>query len=299
MSRTTPLRPAPITSLAVTATARIAVVAALATLIAPAASGCKSSTAATDDRAQAGGKAAQSGPGAIPEHLADTIHTTVARGPGWLGTYTSSGAGFRTNSYWLEGPDGLVLIDTQFLPSAGLEAVELAESLTGKRVVAALVLHANPDKFNGTTALQERDIEVWTSAQVLELIPAVHTLRHKWFYDRYKPDYPDTAPTPKSFGNASTTLKLAGLELEVHVLGPGCSEAHVVVEHQGHVFVGDLIAGMGHSWIELGLLDEWKARLDEIAALDPERVHPGRGPSGSAALLTRQRAYLDRVIAEM
>lgn len=33
-----------------------------------------------------------------------------------VGTYISSTWGFSTASYWIEGPTGLVLIDTQFLP---------------------------------------------------------------------------------------------------------------------------------------------------------------------------------------
>lgn len=231
----------------------------------------------------------------LPEH----VQVTAAHGEGWLGTYVSSWKGFRTNSYWIEGPEGLILVDTQFLLSAAVEAVELAESLTGKKVVAAIVLHANPDKFNGAAVLKERGIKVLTSDQVIALVPAVHELRHGWFYERYKPDYPDKAPVLESFGAATTELELAGVRLTLHVLGPGCSEAHVVVEYKKHVFVGDLVAGMGHAWLELGLVDEWLARLDEIAALEPEDVHPGRGPSGGAELLARQKAYLKTVIARV
>jgi hypothetical protein len=75
------------------------------------------------------------------------------------------------------------------------------------------------------------------------------------------------------------------------------SEAHVVIEYQKHIFVGDLVAGMGHSWLELGRLDDWLARIAALEALEPEAVHPGRGPSGGAELLARQRMYLERVIA--
>lgn len=236
-------------------------------------------------------------PPALSAQLPDDVQVTVSHGDGWLGKYVASWKGFRTNSYWIEGPGGLILIDTQFLLSAGAEAVELAETVTGKKVVAALVLHANPDKFNGTAALQQRGIEVLTSQQIAALIPAVHELRHGWFYDRYKPDYPDQAPVPRSFGAATTELDLAGVKVKAHVLGPGCSEAHVVLEYRKHVFVGDLVAGMGHAWLELGLLDEWLARLAEIQALAPEEVHPGRGPSGGPELLARQKAYLETVLA--
>jgi glyoxylase-like metal-dependent hydrolase (beta-lactamase superfamily II) len=282
---------------------------ALCSLLVLAAS-CRGQTSDIDDIGDTGkpGRSGDhAGPAAASGHasgnaapalqLPDDVRITVARGDGWLGTYVASWKGFRTNSYWIEGPGGLVLVDTQFLPSAGVEAVELAEKLTGKKVVAAIVLHPNPDKFNGTTALQQRGIQVLTSDQVLARIPAVHELRHGWFYDRFKPDYPNEAPRPASFGAATTELDLAGIKIKAHVLGPGCSEAHVVLEYEKHVFVGDLVAGMGHAWLELGQLDEWLARLAEIQALAPEQVHPGRGPSGGPDLLARQKAYLERVIA--
>lgn len=214
-----------------------------------------------------------------------------------VGTYVSKPWGFSTSSYWIEGPDGLVLIDTQFLPSAALEAVTWAEQVTGKKVVTAIVLHPNPDKYNGTTVLQARGIEVLTSAQVAAAIPAVHEGRKRSFYARYKPDYPADAPVPTTFGSTTTTLARAGLELTLHVLGPVCSADHVVVEWQGHLFPGDLVTNDGHAWLELGLVEPWMARLDELRARKIEHVHPGRGPSGSAGLLDAQKSYLSRVLA--
>jgi len=41
-----------------------------------------------------------------------------------VGRYVSSKWGFSTVSYWIEGPEGVVVIDTQFLPSAAAELVE-------------------------------------------------------------------------------------------------------------------------------------------------------------------------------
>jgi glyoxylase-like metal-dependent hydrolase (beta-lactamase superfamily II) len=213
-----------------------------------------------------------------------------------VGQYVSTGWGFATSSFWIEGKDALVLIDTQFLPSAAVEAITAAERTTGKKVVAAIVLHANPDKFNGTATLQARGVKVLTSQQVLDLIPEIFKVRTEAFGERYRPDWPTETPRPDSFGSATTELQLAGETLKVHVLGPGCSEAHVVVEWEGHVFVGDLVANKSHSWLEIGRTDEWLKRLDEVAALQPRFVHPGRGRSGGADLLAAEREYLQTVI---
>lgn len=214
-----------------------------------------------------------------------------------VGQYVSSGWTFATSSFWIRGPAGGVLVDTQFLPSAGLEALAAAERAMRAKVTTAFVLHANPDKFNGTTALQQRGVEVLTSQPVLAAMPEIHKKRVAAFYERYKPDYPLEMPRPSSFGGATTKLAKAGLELTAHVLGPGCSEAHVVLQFEDQIFVGDLVANEAHSWLEIGRTDEWVARIGELEAMRPRLVHPGRGASGGPELLTRQRAYLEEVIA--
>ncbi len=213
-----------------------------------------------------------------------------------IGTYTSSEDSFHTNSYWIQAPGGLIFVDTQFLLSAAAESIDWAERATGKKVVLAIVLHPNPDKFNGTEVFKKRGIPVMTSDQVLALIPEVHKDRHFWFYNRFKPDYPDQEPMPSSFGPRSLDIAVAGTTLKAHVLGAGASGAHVVVEFEGHVFTGDLVASLGHSWLELGRTDEWLKRIEEISDLEPEFVHPGRGPSGGEELLARQESYLRKVI---
>jgi len=214
-----------------------------------------------------------------------------------VGTYVSSPWGFSTNTFWIEGPEGLILIDTQFLPSETEEAVRWAEQATGKKIRAAIVLHPNPDKFNGTLTLQNRGIRVITSDQVLSLIPKVHEKRVRSFYERYKPDYPTQVPKPDSFGDHTTDLRLAGVSLRLYVLGPGCSDAHVAVLFDGHLFVGDLVASGVHSWLELGNIEEWIQRLHELKAMHPRYVHPGRGSSGGVELLGAEEFYLSRVLA--
>ena len=99
----------------------------------------------------------------------------------------------------------------------------------------------------------------------------------------------------ESIGGATRELEVAGLSLRLHVLGRGCSDAHLVVQYANHLFPGDLVTNDFHSWLELGYLDEWTARIDELKALQADFVHPGRGPAGTADLLDAQRHYLGKV----
>ncbi len=223
-------------------------------------------------------------------------HGTFTR-EGSVGTYVSIPWGFSTNSYVLEGATGLVAIDTQFLPSAAEEMIRMAEAATKKKFVLAIVLHANPDKFNGTSVFQKHGVKVVTSAQVKAVMPAIHEKRVKAFYERYEPDYPSELPAPDVFGEKTTELEAGGVKMKLHVMGPGCSEAHVVVEHASAIFVGDLVAAKAHSWLEIGKTDEWLKRIAEMRALRPTRVYPGRGVGSGASLLDDEESYLKKVIA--
>jgi glyoxylase-like metal-dependent hydrolase (beta-lactamase superfamily II) len=217
-----------------------------------------------------------------------------------VGAFVSSPWTFSTTSYFIEGDDDLILIDTQFLPREALAFVDAAELATGKKARIAIVLHANPDKFNGTAALQERGITVLTSADVGALIPSVHEKRVRAFGARYAPDYPTEPARPSVFTGEMTRVSVPGATVELIATGAGCSEAHVLAvfdsEKGRHVFAGDLLANGSHAWLEIGRTDRWLTRLDEIDALAPTFVHPGRGLSSTAALVDVQRTYLLDVI---
>jgi glyoxylase-like metal-dependent hydrolase (beta-lactamase superfamily II) len=212
-----------------------------------------------------------------------------------VGRFTSPRRSYATNSYWLEGRDGLVLIDTQFLPSEALQFVELAERSTGKKARTAVVLHPNPDKFNGTATLQARGVRVISSHPVVELIEPIHRIRLDWYYDDFKPDYPKELPRPEVFGESTRPLHESNLDLTLHVLGPGCSGAHVVVQAGDALFVGDLLTSRGHAWLEFALFDDWLRRLDELEAMKPKRIYVGGGEPGGPELIGEQRDYLRTV----
>jgi glyoxylase-like metal-dependent hydrolase (beta-lactamase superfamily II) len=214
-----------------------------------------------------------------------------------VGQYISGQWSFKTSSYWIEGPDGLVLIDTQFVPTALRKLITYAEFHTGKKVRLAIVLHSNPDRFNGTAWVKELGVPVVTSEQVREFIPDVHARWAPVFVEKYATSlYPRSLMLPDSFGSSTTELNAGGVTVKAHVLGSGCSPAHVVVEWEGHLFVGDLIARGTHSWFENGRADEWLKRLDELRALKPKWIHPGHGAPGGPELIDQQQGYLQSVV---
>ncbi|WP_233595738.1 MULTISPECIES: MBL fold metallo-hydrolase [Corallococcus] len=234
----------------------------------------------------------------VPTHYRS--HSVQEQGDTRVGEYISSEWSLQTASYWIEGPNGLVLIDTQLLPSALRKELAFAKERTGKEVKLAIVLHPNPDRFNGTALLKELGVPVITSDQVRALIPAVHAKWAPTLFEKYwNGRYPRELVLADGFGDSTRELSAAGLTLKAHVLGTGCSPAHVVIEWEGHLFTGDLVARATHPWFENGRVDAWLQRLDELRALKPKWIHPGRGLPGGPELLDAQAAYLQAVSEEV
>jgi glyoxylase-like metal-dependent hydrolase (beta-lactamase superfamily II) len=202
-----------------------------------------------------------------------------------IGHYTAPAEGGYVNSFWIEGPDGVVLIGAQRLPAAALAAVDIAESYTGKKVILAIVLHASADQFGGTRALQQRGIRVVTAAPVAQQIEQRLAATA---------DASETLSVPEVAWEQTTPFAAAGLRLRAYVVRAGHSPSHVLIELDDHLFVGELLAQHYHVALDGGDSEQWIERLQEIARFARPRVaYPGRGYALDAAqLLQQQIAYL-------
>jgi hypothetical protein len=171
--------------------------------------------------------------------------------------------------------------------------VDVAESYSGKKVVLAIVLHASVDRFNGVQALQAKGIKVVSARQVVDSIAEAHNKTWPIFYQRLKPDYPDTLALPEVAWDKTSVFNAAGLNLKAYVIRKALSPAHVLIEFDGHLFTGALVTDQSHAWPG-GDTAQWLERLTEISQnIKAKVIHPGRGYAMNAALLlTRQQSYL-------
>lgn len=213
-----------------------------------------------------------------------------------IGHYMAPADGLYSNSFWVEGPQGLVLIGAQFLPEYALRAVEVAESYTGKKVLAAIVLHPSADQFNGVGVLKQRGIRVVSSQAVVDHIQAAHEQARNQYAKTYAERYPQQAVLPDALWKKSGLFEVAGLQLRILVIHQGQSAAHVLVDLGHQLFVGDLIVEHHHADLSLGDSKAWLQRLEEMERFSEARViYPGRGyPMAAGELLLRQRDYLNR-----
>jgi hypothetical protein len=213
-----------------------------------------------------------------------------------VGWYTAPAGAQSARSYWIAGPQGLVVLGTQLLPAETDAMLHEAQSRTGRKVLMALVLAATPAQFNGTAVLQKRGINVYTSQQIAAAIPAAYAEARRQSRSELGRDPQVVEPRPTSLGDTARQMLIGGVQFQLRPLGPGPAAAHLAVEYDHGLFVGDLIAGPMHPVLHGGSLLDWYKRLQELRVLKPRRVYPAQGEPGGMGLIWNQMIYIKQLM---
>lgn len=240
-----------------------------------------------------------------------------APAPLTVNTFTSGAEGFDTHSYWIDTGAEVVVFDAQFLPSSAEQLLAEITAATTSPVTHVVVTHPNPDKFNGAPVFQAIGAEVMMSEASAAALAGVHAYKEAYFVGAgmfAEGEYPALVTPDITFTGALSLPLQGGLTLTLTELSTGgVTTTQTVAALDDAVFVGDLVAGEAHAWLEGGIVDgvatpdlpAWDAALVELGGLVPAEttVYPGRGqPQAVADAVAQQRAYLtalDIVVADV
>lgn len=218
-------------------------------------------------------------------------------------TYTSVGPS-PVNSYWIETPKGIIVIDTQRdKPNAERLLQEIQD--TDKPIEAIMITHPHPDHYFGTNILTNEtdNIPIYATQATFDtikndpahLIPLAKQLMGK--------DFPGEIVLPNRIVESDQNVTVDGIMFGFENIGPGeaATETMIYLPTQGILFTGDLVNNNMHPLLTgptfvVSLSEDWIEQINYVMKKysDAKVLYPGHGPTGSpTSLLNQQLQYLN------
>lgn len=192
-------------------------------------------------------------------------------------TYVPENGIFPIASTLIYGEKEVVLINGQFQAS---KARELAERIraTGRKLTTIFVSHSDPDYYFALDTLRGEfpEARIVATPQTAWLIDATKEDKLDVWKGQLGEDIPQELITPDALtGN----IEIEGDVVEVHQAKDDPAHIFLWVPSLKTVLGGVSVFTGSHPWLadttDLASLDQWIARLEDIAALFPEKVIGG------------------------
>lgn len=214
--------------------------------------------------------------------------------------HTSSPTAFFVNSFIIEGPKSLVLVDTQFVLSEAKAVASMIAALR-KPLAAIVITHPHPDHYNGLASILEKH----TATSVLATAGTINGIRETaepkrgYWTPIVGADYPQKFAIPDTTICDGERLSIDGIELVIDDFGPAeCSDNTAIELPQiDSVIISDLVYNHVHPWLAEGRSDRWLEALTQANRRfgSAKVLYAGHGAAGPPAILDEQAAYIAAV----
>ncbi len=202
--------------------------------------------------------------------------------------YTAEGD---PNTGIIVGDDAVMVLDTQATPVMAADVIRRIREVTDKPIRYVLLTHYHAVRVLGASAYRAEGCEhIIASADTRELIAERGEQDKASEIGRFPRLFRNVASVPAGLTwptitfSGKMTLWLGRLEVQLLQLGRGHTKGDTVawLPQQKTLFSGDLVEFDATPYAGDAYFRDWPQTLDNIAALQPEQLVPGRG----AALTT-------------
>jgi glyoxylase-like metal-dependent hydrolase (beta-lactamase superfamily II) len=205
----------------------------------------------------------------------------------------------RVNSFLLEGPTGIVIVDGQLTVSDAASLRQAAEGYD-KPIAAMILTHGHPDHYAGAAiVLEGLDTPIVATPGVDRVIRRDDELKESVVGPMMGDEWPAHRRFPDQLFEPGSTIELAGVALTVRDLGPGESDHDSMwMLDDRTLFPGDIAYNRMHAYLADGNYTEWLATLGRLEAeLDHDAdLYLGHGEPTDRAALAKQRSYIEAFV---
>ncbi len=202
------------------------------------------------------------------------------------------------NSYLVQGPDGVVVVDGQLTVSDAAKVRE-AVAASGRMLAGVLITHPHPDHYAGAGLIAE-DAPIIATAQVEAVIRRDDDEKSAIVGPMMGQEWPTWRRFPDRLIEAGDTLELAGLGFRVSESGPGESHADTMWWlDERTVFAGDIAYNHMHAYLVDAHYAAWLTALTalEVQVPDDVTLFLGHGEPAGKPVLGAQRRYIETFLA--
>lgn len=204
--------------------------------------------------------------------------------------YTAEGD---PNSGVIIGDDAVMVIDTTATPLMAEELIRHIRSVTVLPIKYVVLSHYHAVRVLGASAYKREGAqEIIASRGTYELIVERGAQDMQSEIERFPRLFAgvETVPGltwPTMVFEREMSVFLGKLEVKLMHIGMGHTKGDTIawLPEQKICFSGDLVEFEAAAYTGDAQLEEWPATLDALAAMEPQKLVPGRGP----ALLTPQQ----------
>lgn len=234
---------------------------------------------------------------AAPRHQYDLVPEKVAHDiwmiRGETEYFTDENGGAIVNCALLNGPNGVVIVDTGTSRRYGEALRNVAHQINGLGVAAVVNTHHHPDHFFGNQVFADRPIHALAETRALAGLEGdgfadnLYRMLGDWMRG--------TEPLPPTHVLEAGPVSLGGRTFEVMPLaGHTSADLALMDTATGTLIAGDLAFLDRAPTTPHADLAEWRKSLDSLAAAGAAAILPGHGPlDQTGASLIQTRAYLD------
>ena len=210
---------------------------------------------------------------------AKTITFEQISAHGWA--YTAEGD---PNSGVIIGDDGVMVIDATATPIMAADLIARIRRVTDKPIKYVMLSHYHAVRVLGASAYKAE--QIICSRATRDLIVERGAEDWKSEFERFPRLFQNSESIPGLTWPTMTfekemTVYLGSVEVQLKQVGPGHTHGDAIawLPAEKTLFSGDLVEYNAGIYTGDAQLEEWPATLDNLRALNPVALVPGRGPA--------------------